>query len=96
VKLLKGTTLALTFTLATKSRVRLLALRRKRSVAATRRLVLAGGRHTLKLRLSRRAWPTRLDLQVQALGAVPLVPTYGGEAYHALSARLGGDALSLP
>lgn len=73
-KLVSGTTLALTFTLATRSRVKLVALHKQRHVAHTKRYVLAGGRHTLKLRLSRGAWPTKLDLQVQAIGAVPLVP----------------------
>lgn len=79
-RLVKGTTLALTFTLATRSRVRLLALRQRRTVAATRRRVLARGRHTLELGLNRRAWPTKLDLQVKALGAVPLAAGGGGSA----------------
>jgi hypothetical protein len=77
-RLLHRTTLALTFTLATKSHVRLLALRRGHPVAATGRKVLAGGRHTLRLRLSPRAWPTKLDLRVKAIGAVPLQPSGGG------------------
>jgi hypothetical protein len=77
-RLLDGTTLALTFTLATRSHVRLLAQRHRRTVAATPRRVLPRGRHTLKLRLSRRAWPTRLDLQVNAIGAIPLQPSGGG------------------
>ncbi|HEY2536281.1 MAG TPA: hypothetical protein VGI24_04780 [Solirubrobacteraceae bacterium] len=75
---LKGTTLALSFTLATKSHVRLLALRRRRTVAATGQLVLARGRRTLRLRLRRRAWPTKLSLQVHAIGPVPLIPSGGG------------------
>ena len=77
-RVVHSTTLALTFTLATKSHVRLLALRHRRTVAATARRVLAGGRHTLRLRLSRRAWPTRLDLRVTAIGTVPLEPSGGG------------------
>jgi hypothetical protein len=77
-RVLRGTTLALTFTLATKSHVRLLALRRERTVAKTASRVLAGGRHTLRLRLSRRAWPTKLDLRVTAIGTVPLQPSGGG------------------
>ena len=77
-KLLRRTTLALTFTLATKSHVKLVALRKKRAVAATKALVLTGGRHTLRLRLSRGAWPTKLDLQVQAIGPVPLLPAGSG------------------
>lgn len=73
-RLIGGSTLVLTFTLATKSRVRLVALRGKATVAATRSLTLARGRHALQLRLSRHRWPTRLDLQVRALAAVPLLP----------------------
>lgn len=76
-KLVKRTTLMLTFTLATKSHVKLVALRKQRAVAATKALVLAGGRHTLRLRLRRKAWPTKLDLQVKAIGPVPLVPAEG-------------------
>jgi hypothetical protein len=72
-RLVGHTTLALTFTLATRSRVRLFALRRKRRVAQTRLLTLGHGRHTLTLRLNPRAWPTKLDLRVKAVGPVPLV-----------------------
>ncbi|HEX3693195.1 MAG TPA: hypothetical protein VHU13_07615 [Solirubrobacteraceae bacterium] len=73
-KLVKGTTLALSFTLATRSRVELVALRGKRAVAHSRRSVLGRGRHTVMLRLSRRAWPNKLALRVSAIGSVPLVP----------------------
>jgi hypothetical protein len=76
-KLTAHSTLALTFTLTTRSRVRLVALRHKRQVATTRRYTLAHGRHTLKLRLSPRAWPTKLNLEVKALGTVPLIPGAG-------------------
>lgn len=76
------TTIAITFTLATKSSVRLLAIRRGRRVAQTDRRVLSRGRHTLALRLNPRAWPTKLDLRVQALGQVPLV-TPGSGGYEA-------------
>jgi hypothetical protein len=107
VRLINGTTLALTFTLATKSRVRLLALRGKRSVAATRRVVLARGRHTLKLRLSLSRWPNKLDLQVKAIGAVPLVqsgssagppggPTTVGTSFRAPSPSRLPSAFSAP
>jgi hypothetical protein len=78
-KLVGRATLALTFTLATKSHVKLVALRKKRKVAATRRIVLTHGRHTLTLRLDLRAWPTKLDLQVQAIEAVPLVSSSSRE-----------------
>jgi hypothetical protein len=78
-KLVGRTTLALTFTLATKSHVKLIALRKKRKVAATSRIVLSHGRHTLTLHLDARAWPTKLDLQVQAIGTVPLVSSSSKE-----------------
>jgi hypothetical protein len=77
-RLLAHTTLALTFTLATKSHVRLVAMRRKRQVAQTRRYTLIHGRHTLRLRLNRHAWPTKIDLRVQAIGTVPLVTPGAG------------------
>jgi hypothetical protein len=73
-RLVDRTRLALTFTLVVRSRVRLLARRGHRTVARTAGRPLARGRHTLKLRLDRRAWPTKLDLQVHALGPVPLIP----------------------
>jgi hypothetical protein len=73
VKLVNRTTLALTFTLATKSHVKLSAQRKKRQVAHTKRYIMARGRHTLELRLNPRAWPTKLDLSVQAIGPIPLI-----------------------
>jgi hypothetical protein len=73
-RLVGRTTIALSFTLATRSRVRLLARRRHRTVARTADRVLGAGRHTLRLRLNRRAWPTGLNLQVHALAPVPLIP----------------------
>ncbi|MCL2768549.1 MAG: hypothetical protein FWD42_00365 [Solirubrobacterales bacterium] len=70
-QLVGRTRLRVTFTLATRSRVRLLALRHHRRVAQSRGYVLAGGRHALTLRVHRRAWPTRLELRVRPLGPVP-------------------------
>jgi hypothetical protein len=75
-RLIGHTTLALTFTLATKSQVKLLALRKRRIVARTGRYTLGGGSHTLKLRLHRDAWPTKLQLRVKAIGKVPLVTVH--------------------
>jgi hypothetical protein len=80
-KLVDGITLTLTFTLATKSHVKLLAMRKKRTVAHTRGYVLSHGRHTLRLRLDRAAWPTKLNLQVEAIGPVPLVPSASNGAH---------------
>jgi hypothetical protein len=97
-RLVRGTTLALTFTLATKSHVRLLALRDKHQVAATHRLVLGGGRHTLELPLSVHRWPNKLDLEVQAIGKVPLVPAVSGPAGGptTVSTRMSGALSATP
>lgn len=62
-RLIKGTTLKVTFTLAAKAKVQLLAKRKKTVVARTKRRTLAKGRHTLTLKLSRKRWPTALDLR---------------------------------
>jgi hypothetical protein len=72
-KLVRGTTLQVSFHLAVKARVRLLATRRKRVVAATPTRTLAAGNRALLLRLNRRRWPTKLDLQTHALQKLPTV-----------------------
>jgi hypothetical protein len=72
-KLVRGTTLQVSFHLAVKARVRLLAKRRKRVVAATPTRALAAGNRSLLLRLDRRRWPTKLDLQTHALEKLPTV-----------------------
>jgi len=72
-RLVRGTTLQVSFRLAVKARVRLLAERRKRVVASTEMRTLAGGDHKLLLRLDRHRWPTKLDLQTRALAKLPTV-----------------------
>lgn len=72
-KLVRGTTLRVSFHLAVKARVRLLAKRRKRVVAATTTRTLTAGNRSLLLRLDRRRWPTKLDLQTHALEKLPTV-----------------------
>ncbi|HSS40738.1 MAG TPA: hypothetical protein VLT58_18370, partial [Polyangia bacterium] len=72
-KLVRGTTLRVSFHLAVKARVRLLAKRHKRVVAATPTRTLSAGDRSLLLRLDRRRWPTKLDLQTHALEKLPTV-----------------------
>jgi hypothetical protein len=78
-KLIHGSTLQLTFHLAVKARVRLVAKRRRSIVAATPRRTLGGGTHTLMLRLDPRRWPTKLSLETHALAPLPLVSSVTGE-----------------
>lgn len=63
-KLIEGRVLQLSFTLRARSRVRLIAWRKGKVVARTKRLTKAKGRRKIHLRLNRRRWPTRLDLRV--------------------------------
>ena len=74
-RLVRGTTLELSFHLAVKARLRLIAKRRGSVVASTPRKTLAAGNRRLMLVLSRKRWPTRLDLQSHALGPLPTVST---------------------
>lgn len=70
-RLVHGTTLQLSFHLAVKARVRLIAKRRGHVVAATQMRTLKAGRRTLTLQLNRRRWPTKLGLQTHALAPLP-------------------------
>lgn len=70
-RLIHQTTLELRFHLAVKARVRLLAKRHGKLVASTPMHTLAAGNRKLLLRLSRRAWPTKLTLQTHALAPLP-------------------------
>jgi hypothetical protein len=70
-----GTTLELTFRLAVKARVRLLAERRHKVVAKTRQLTLNAGNRKIDLKLDARHWPTKLNLQTHALAALPTQTT---------------------
>jgi hypothetical protein len=79
--LLHGSTLELSFHLAVRARVRLLALRRRGVVASTPTRILRAGRRSVLLRLDPRRWPTKLELQTHALAKLPTVPVHvgGGE-----------------
>jgi hypothetical protein len=74
-RLVHGTTLELRFHLTVKARVKLLAKRKQKVVAATPMQTFASGNRKLLLRLNRRKWPTKLDLQTHALAPLPLVST---------------------
>lgn len=63
----RGLTLALKFTLTAKARVQLIAKRNKTVVAKTKLRTLSKGKHTLKLKLNRKRWPTALDLRAKAV-----------------------------
>lgn len=70
-RILHGTTLELSFHLAVKARIRLLAKRRKQVVAQTPMRTFAAGNRRLLLELNRRDWPTKLSLQTHALAPLP-------------------------
>ncbi|MFI4992443.1 MAG: hypothetical protein ACHQCH_02360 [Solirubrobacterales bacterium] len=76
-RVVHGNTLELSFHLAVKARIRLIAKRRKSVVASTPMRTLAAGNRKLLLRLDRRRWPTKLDLQTHALAKLPIVSTRG-------------------
>jgi hypothetical protein len=64
---LHGLRLTVTFTLTRRARVRLLAKRAGRTVARTPPRVLAPGRRSLSLRLSRERYPTQLAFKTKEL-----------------------------
>jgi hypothetical protein len=66
-KVIGGRVLELSFVLRVKAHVQLLAKRKAQVVAKTKRYTMAKGRQTLRLRLDPKRWPTKLDLQVQAI-----------------------------
>jgi hypothetical protein len=64
---LKGTTLSLTFTVSRKARIQLIARRNGRVVAKSPNRTFKRGKHTIKLKLSRKKWPTRLSFKTKEL-----------------------------
>ncbi len=73
-RLLPGHVLQITFRLAVRSRVRLVAVRHAGTVARTSVRTLAAGSRRLLLKLDPRRWPTRLELQVHPLAPLPTSP----------------------
>jgi hypothetical protein len=74
-RLVHGTTLELSFHLAVKARVRLLAKHRRAVVASTSTRTLKAGNRSLLLRLSAARWPTKLELQTHPLAPLPTAST---------------------
>jgi hypothetical protein len=66
-RLIGGSLLELSFKLRAKAHVQLLASRKGSVVAKTKRYTLARGRHSLRLRLDPKRWPTKLDLKAHAV-----------------------------
>ena len=77
-RLLHKTTLELSFHLAARARVRLIAKRHARVVASTPTRTLVAGSRSLTLRLDPRRWPTKLDLETHALAPLPTITGLGG------------------
>jgi hypothetical protein len=76
-RLVHGSTLQVSFHLAVKARVRLLAKRKRKIVAHTPQRIFASGNRKLDVRLDPRRWPTKLDLQGHALAPLPTTSTRG-------------------
>ena len=74
-RLVRGTTLELSFHLAVKARVRLVAMRKSSVVAHTATRTLKAGTRSLLLQLNVHRWPTKLNLQTRALAPLPKVST---------------------
>jgi hypothetical protein len=72
-RLIHGTTLELSFHVAVKAKIKLIAKRRKSVVASTPTRTFAAGNRKLLLQLNRRRWPTKLSLQTRALAPLPTV-----------------------
>jgi hypothetical protein len=67
-RLIGKSLLEMTFVLHARAHVRLLARRKGHVVAETPRLTMAKGPRSLRLRLDPERWPSRLDLEVHAVG----------------------------
>ncbi len=72
-RVLHGSTLELSFHLAVKARLKLIAKRDKQVVAATPTRTLKAGNRSLQLRLDPKRWPTKLQLQSDPLAPLPTV-----------------------
>jgi len=70
-KLIHRTTLVLSFHLAVKATVRLLAKRHASVVASTPTRTLGAGNRSLQLHLNLHRWPTKLELHTHALAPLP-------------------------
>jgi hypothetical protein len=77
-RLIHRSTLELSFTLAAKAHVQLLADRQGKLVAGTTRKTLEAGHRKVLLLLNPRRWPTKLDLRATPLKPLPRVPVVSG------------------
>jgi hypothetical protein len=76
-RLIHGTTLELSFHLAVKARIRLIAKRKSKVVASTSTRTFKAGKRSLQLLLNIHRWPTKLELQTHALAPLPTASTRG-------------------
>ncbi len=88
-RLVHGSTLELRFHLAVKARIRLVAKRHSKVVAATPDRTFKAGNRELLLRLNPRSWPTKLSLQTRALAPLPLVSSVTGEGANVTTESTG-------
>jgi hypothetical protein len=95
-RLVDRDTLELSFHLAVKARVRLLASRHKQVVASTPTRTLAAGNRHLLLRLDPRRWPTKLSLQTHALAPLPTVSGGGSSGSPGTGPNAVGTVLAFP
>jgi hypothetical protein len=76
-RLIHGSTLELRFHLAVRTRLRLIAQRRRTVVARTSMRTLKAGNRSLTLRLDPKRWPTKLNLETHPLAPLPTVTQTG-------------------
>ncbi len=88
-RLVKGTMLQLSFHLAVKARVRLVAKRNGKLVAETTNELLKAGERQVLLRLNPHLWPTKLSLQTHALAPLPVVSSVTGEGVNVTTETTG-------
>jgi hypothetical protein len=72
---LRGLTLTVSFTLTVKARIQVIATRRGKTVAKSKKATLRAGKRSLRLRLNRRRYPTRLRFASKALGKLKTTTT---------------------
>jgi hypothetical protein len=72
-RLIHGSTLDLSFHVAVKARIKLVAKRHRTVVAATPARIFRAGNRQLLLKLDPRRWPTKLSMQTRALAPLPTV-----------------------
>jgi hypothetical protein len=93
--LINRSTLELSFKLAAKAHVQLLADRHGHLVARTTRKTLEAGHRKLLLRLNPKSWPTKLDLRATPLKPLPRVPVKaGGEGSKNVAPPVSANSVS--